>query len=139
MAKTTDYILTTRQRHRRYFSEDFIRRKVSELDRKLVRICEICNEYEVSRQTVYKWIYKFSKMQKKEEHIRIETESDTRKLQEIKERIKELERIIGQKQLLLDFQEKVIELAEEEYKVDIKKKYGVKPLPGSGTIVKNKQ
>ena len=34
----------------------------------------------------------------------------------------DLERIVGQKQIVIDFQEKMIELAEQEYNVDIKKK-----------------
>ena len=33
----------------------------------------------------------------------------------------DLERIIGQKQVLLDFSDKMIDLAEETYGVDIKK------------------
>jgi len=38
---------------------------------------------------------------------------------------------------LIDFQQKVIELAEEAYKVDIKKKFGGKPSSGSGIIGTN--
>jgi transposase-like protein len=132
MAKIENFILSVRQRRTRYFSEEFKRRKVEEIERKLVTISELCREYEVSRTSVHKWIYKYSKMRKKGEVIRLESESDTRKLQEMKERIKELERIVGQKQILIDFQEKVIELAEEEYKVDIKKKYGAKHSAGTG-------
>jgi transposase len=33
----------------------------------------------------------------------------------------ELERIVGQKQIIINFQNKMIELAEQEYQVDIKK------------------
>ena len=51
----------------------------------------------------------------------IEAKSDTRKIQQLKQQIKELEQVIGQKQLLIDFQQKVMELAEDEYGVDIKK------------------
>jgi len=98
----------------------------------LLTISELCKEYELSRTSIYNWIYKYSTMQKKGEIIRVETESDTRKLLELKERVKELERIVGQKQILIDFQAKVIELAEEEYKVDIKKKLGGKLSSGIG-------
>ena len=57
----------------------------------------------------------------------VESESDTRKLLEYKQRIAELERTIGQKQLMIDFQAKMIELAEQEYGVDIKKKFVKEP------------
>ena len=110
-----------RMRFNRNFSEEFKREKIRELEKNLVRIPELCKEYDISRATIYKWLYKYSKMIKKGEKQVVERKSDTRKIQELKERIKELERIIGQKQLKIDFQEKIIELAEEAYKVDIKK------------------
>ncbi|EKO79226.1 hypothetical protein LEP1GSC068_1321 [Leptospira sp. Fiocruz LV3954] len=36
----------------------------------------------------------------------------------MKSKIKELESVVGQKQMKIDFQEKMIELAEKEYCVD---------------------
>lgn len=62
----------------------------------------------------------------------MEQKSDTRKIQELRERIKELERVVGQKQLLIEFQQKMIELAEETYEVDIKKKLSSKLSSGTG-------
>ncbi len=51
----------------------------------------------------------------------VETESDTQKVIELQRRVAELERIIGQKQIEIDFKDKMIDLAEEAYHVDIKK------------------
>lgn len=62
----------------------------------------------------------------------VEADSDTRKLLELKTKVAELERIIGQKQVMLDFKDKMIELAEEAYGVDIKKKFGSEPSSGVG-------
>ncbi|HOK36625.1 MAG TPA: hypothetical protein PLR72_05175, partial [Paludibacteraceae bacterium] len=56
----------------------------------------------------------------KKERMIVETESDTRQLIALKKRISELEQIIGHKQILIDFQSKMIDLAEETYGVDIK-------------------
>lgn len=119
-------------RIKRYFSEGFKRKKVEEIEKNVSKVSEICKEYQVSHVAVYKWIYKYSAMRKKGEKQIVESESDTRKLIELKEKIKELERIIGQKQIQLDFKDKMIELAEEEYKVDIKKKLASKLSSGSG-------
>lgn len=116
----------------RYFSEGFKRTKVEEVEKNLTTVWEIGKEYQVSRTAVYNWIYKYSKMRKKGVRQVVEIESDTRKLIGLNEKIRELERIIGQKQILLDFQEKMIELAEEEYRVDIKKKFGSGLSAGSG-------
>lgn len=133
MAQRKNYKMSLIQRRNRFFGEEFKKRKVEELDRKLVTIPEICKEYEVSRTSVWRWIYQYSVMRKKGEKIRLESESDTRKLLELQEKVKELERIIGQKQMMIDFQEKMIELAEERYKVDIKKKLSEKLSSGTGT------
>ena len=133
MAKFEKYrTLTLSQRRKRYFSEEFKRRRVEELDHKLTTVADICKAYEVSDTAVYNWIYKYSRMRKKQERQVIESESESVRFNKMQERVKELERIIGQKQLLIDFQEKVIELAEGEYGIDIKKKFGEEPLSGIG-------
>lgn len=128
---------SVKERQLRYFSESFKKKKVKEIEGKLTSVREICREYAVSKTAVYKWIYKYSDKMKKGVRQIVEESSDTKKLQLLKEQIKELERIIGQKQLKVDFLEKVIELTEEEYGIDIKKKYGNKPPYGSGDTGKN--
>jgi transposase len=121
-----------RERYNRYFSEDFKKQKVRELEKNLVSITEICQEYQVCRTSVYRWLYKYSKMVKKGERQIVERKSDTRKILELKERIKELERIVGQKQLMIEFKDKMIDLAEETYGIDIKKKLSSKRSSGTG-------
>ena len=76
-------------------------------------------------------------MRKKTERQVVESDSESVRFNKLQERVKELERIIGQKQLLIDFQDKVIELAEDEYSVDIKKKFGEQPLSGTGLTAIN--
>jgi len=136
MAKLENYLEEIKNRQNRYFSEPFKISKVKELERNLTTIAEISREYEVSRPAIYKWIYKYSIKFRKGEKQVVEKKSDTRKIIELKERIKELERIIGQKQILLEFKDKMIELAEEKYKIDIKKKLDSKSSSGSGSTGK---
>ncbi len=128
--------LTVKERQNRYFSEDFKRRKVSEIDRNLVSISAICREYQVSHAAVYKWVYKYSAMRKKGIKQVVENISDSKKLQEMRDQIRELERIVGEKQIKLDFQDKMIELAEQSYKIDIKKKYSGIHSSGTGSTAK---
>jgi len=99
------------ERQTRYFSEEFKRQKVNDLEKNLVTIPELCREYRVCRTSVYKWIYKYSPSRKKQERQVVERMSDTRKIKELKNRIMELERIIGQKQLLIDSMEKQLLLS----------------------------
>ena len=133
MANLKEYEkLTTRERQNRYFSEDFKKKKVSEIERNLTRVSDICREYQVTRASVYKWIYRYSSMRKKGVKQVVEAKSDSHKIAALKAQVKELERIIGEKQVKLDFQEKMIEIAESEYNIDIKKKFSGKPSSGTG-------
>lgn len=137
MATKLRFESSRQSRQLRYFSEEFKKQKVRDIEHNLCSVRELCKEYQVSTTAVYKWLYKYSQMRKKSIRQVVESESDTKKVQALREKVKELERIIGQKQLLLDFQSKVIELAEQEYKVDIKKKFGDKPFSGTGITEEN--
>ena len=48
-------------------------------------------------------------------------ESQTSKVKDLQLRIADLERSLGQKQMTIDFLEKLIELAKQQYNIDIKK------------------
>jgi transposase len=118
--------LTRGERQNRHFSESFKVKKVQEIERGITRISEICKEYEVSDTSVRKWILKYSTMKKKTERLIVESQSDTQKILDLKKQIAELERLLGQKQIQLEFKDTMIEIAEEMYKIDIKKKLGTK-------------
>ena len=59
MAKPEQLNQPLQQRKTRYFSEDFKRSKVAEMDKRIITISDLCSTYEVSRTAVYKWIYKY--------------------------------------------------------------------------------
>lgn len=131
--------MTTRERQNRFFSEEFRKKKVSEIERNLTSVSEICKTYQVSSTAVYRWIYKYSLMRKRQEKQVVEAQSDTRKIFLLQEQIKELERTVGQKQIKIDFLEKMIDVAENEYKLDIKKKFSSTPSVGTGRTGKKKK
>lgn len=131
MAKVNYFDHENKPQFHRYFSEEFKRGKVRELERNMSSVSDICMTYSVSRTSVYRWIYKYSAMAKKQVKQVVEAKSDTQKIKALEDRIKELERIVGQKQLLLEFKDKMIEIAEVTYNVDIKKKVGSKLSSGT--------
>ncbi len=137
MAKASYFDHGMKPQYQRYFSDDFKKRKVRELERRVTSIPDICRTYAVSRTAVYNWIYKYSVMAKKQEKQVVEAKSDTQKIKALEERIKELERIVGQKQLLLEFKDKMIEIAEETYGVDIKKKLSSRLSSGTTSTGKD--
>ena len=137
MATRDQFKMTTAQRRSRHFSDSFKIQKVRELETGRTKVSELCFQYEVAYNTVYRWLYKFGSMKNKKERLIIEADSDTKQLLELKKKVAELERIIGQKQVMLDFKDKMIELAEETYGVDIKKKFTTSPSNSSGSTENN--
>jgi len=90
-----------------------------------VRICEIVKIYQVSSVSVYNWINKFGSTNKPERII-VESKSDTQKIIALKKRISELERMVGQKEIELTFKDKMIDIAEDKFGIEIKKKPSTK-------------
>jgi transposase len=133
MATREQFKMTTEERRKRSFSDNFKIQKVREIECGKTRVSELCRQYEVSSINIYRWIRKFGTMKNKTERVIVEIESDTKQLLELKQRVADLEKIIGQKQILLDFMDKMIELAEETYGVDIKKKFSTPRSSISGS------
>lgn len=132
MANRNQFKMSSAERRKRSFSENFKREKVREIELGRTKISEISKQYEVSFTNIYRWIAKFGSMNQKPERTIVESQSDTKELLELKKKVAELERIIGQKQILIDFKDKMIEIAEETYGVDIKKKFTTKPSDTTG-------
>jgi hypothetical protein len=59
--------------------------------------------------------------------------SEATKSQELQKRLAELERIVGQKQLEIDFLNKLLEIGSKELDFDIKKNFSSKLSNGSGS------
>lgn len=118
-------------RSRRIFSEDFKKARVKEYETGEFTIKELSILYSVRLTNVYRWIYKYSTYNKKKLRIVEMEESSTKKVEDLCNRIKELERIIGQKQLNIDYLEKMIEIAKEQYGIDIKKNSNTPQSNGS--------
>jgi transposase len=136
MARRDQFTMSESERRVRRFSENFRKDKVRELEIGLVTISDLCKQYQVSDMTVRRWLIKFSSMKEKKERLIVESQSDTIQLLDLKKKVAELERVVGQKQLLIDFQLKMIELAEDEYRIDIKKKFSGEPSSITGKAAK---
>jgi transposase len=135
MAKTNDKKFQLQGKYNRNFSEAFKRSKVSDLEKGLLTLKDLCSQYELSRSSVYKWLYLYGKAEKGIKTV-VQMESEQVKTQLLQQRLAELERIIGQKQLQIDVLEKSFEIASEDVGYDIKKKYGPPHWNGSELINK---
>ena len=125
--------LTFEERQRRKFSESFKRKKVQEIESGQTKIADLCRQYDTHRSSVYKWLNKYGNMATKKEKLIVETESDTKQLIAKDKEIAMLKILLAEKQMVIDFQAKMIDIAEDMYQVDIKKKFEMKP----SEIIKN--
>jgi len=126
-----------KKRTRRYFSEEVRREVVRKIEHGELGVTQASREYEVSLASVYKWLDRYSLHLKKGNVVIVEKKSRTQKLEQMKWRLAELERIIGQKQLEIDVLNKMLELGSEQVGFDIKKKFGGPLSSGSGKTENN--
>lgn len=136
MATRYQFKQSTEERRRRHFSEEFKRKKVREIEQKITTIAQVSRQYEVRENSISRWMVKYGQSYMKGVRTIVEAESDTARLIALEKQIADLERALGQKQMQLDFQSKMIELAEQTYGVDIKKKFSEIPCSGTGKTEK---
>jgi len=60
-------------------------------------------------------------MKEKKERLIVESKSEAALIKRLREELAEAQRKIGQQQILIDYKDKLIEIAEDHYKIDIKK------------------
>jgi transposase len=126
--KTTTRVVKT---HRR-FTEEFKRQLVREFERGELSVPQLSRLYGISNQLIYNWIYKFSTFNQKGSRIVEMKDSSAARLKEMEQRIKDLERAVGQKQIKIDYLEKMIDIAKTDLDIDIKKNYNTSQSGGSG-------
>ena len=106
---------------RRDFSEDFKLLRVKEYETGEYTVSEMSRMFKLSKSVLYRWIYKYSKYNKQRSILVEVKDSSTKKLKDYENRIKELEQIVGQKQILIDYYEKLIGVASDDLSIDLKK------------------
>ena len=119
-------------RDRRIFSEDLKKKVVKDLVNKRCTIKSLMAEHQVSANTVYRWLYKYSHHHEQKCTLVVQMKSEAAKNSELQQRLAELERIVGQKQLEIDFLNRLLEIGSTELGFDLKKSF--RPPPSNGTV-----
>ena len=114
----------------RIYSEEFKREIVNDFESGRFSVLQLKKLHSISDVTIYKWIYKFSTFNEKGSRVVEKKNSSLEKLKTLEARVKELEGIVGRKQIAIDYLEKTIEIASEELNVDIKKNSNTLPSAG---------
>jgi len=131
MAKTN---LQISLRPRRVFSSSLKKKVVKDIETGKATVTRVSREYQVSYQAVYAWLRKFSSNLYPTTTIVVQMESEQYKTKELEKRIAELEAALGRKQMEVDFLNKMIEIADQDLGIDIKKNTVTHASPGSETI-----
>ena len=120
-------------RESRVFSEALKKQIVKDLVNKRVTIQQVILEHQVSRHSVYRWLYKYSPLHEQKCTLVVQMKSEEQRKYELQQRVADLERIVGQKQLEIDFLNKLLEVGSKELGFDLKKSFSSPPSNGTAT------
>lgn len=95
---------------------------VKQIEKGELRVLDVSRSYNVSQTAVRKWLHRYSEIYKKRNRVVVEKKSLSKKNAELRTRIADLERSLGQKQMRIDYLEKVVEVASDRFGTDIEKK-----------------
>lgn len=118
-------------RQRRTFSEEIKRKAVKQFRSGKYSAIELADLYHCVPQTIYNWIYKYSPHDQPQVNVVEMADSSDKKRKDLQERIDQLEAALGRKQIKIDFYEKMLDLAKQEYDLDLKKNISTQPSTGS--------
>ncbi|MEZ5008015.1 MAG: transposase [Chitinophagales bacterium] len=118
-------------RKKRIYSVEFKKQLVLEFEKGKLSVPQMEKLYGVHNQAIYNWIYKYSTFNEKGSRIIEMKNSATNKLKLLEQKVRDLERMVGQKQIKIDYLEKMMEIAKEELDIDIKKNFDTPQSTGS--------
>jgi len=119
-------------RKQRKYSIEFKKKIVADFESGTYSVLQLQKLHGVRNATIYSWIYKFSTFNEKGFRIIEMKDSSNQKMKELEARVKELERTVGRKQIMIDYLEKMMEIAKYELDIDIKKNFGTPQSTGFG-------
>ena len=80
---------------------------------------------------MYTWLYKYSLYHEQKCTLVVQMKSEETKNSELQKRVADLERVVGQKQLEIDFLNKLFEIGSSELGFDLKKNFSIPPSNGT--------
>lgn len=119
-------------RQNKQFSEAVRKQTVKDIEQGKCTVLEASRELLVSVQSVYVWVYKYSRYLQKNKKLVVEDESESYQTKLLERKLREAEAALGRKQMELDLLNKLIELAGTELGMDLKKNFS--NLASNGTV-----
>jgi transposase-like protein len=120
------------KRERKFYTEEFKERVLSAYQNSNESVSKIAVRYEVNRDTVSSWVYRKRTGSDSGKSVKLAPSgTDFMKREELspeakETRIRELEEALAKEKMRSECLEKMIEIAERELKINIRKKSGAK-------------
>ena len=108
------------RRIQRTFSDAFKREKVAQIEAGTLGVTELAREIDASTTSIHRWLHQFGRKDKAVQVV-VQLESEQRKTQQLRDRIGELERVVGRKQLEIEYLNALLDTASADLGVDVKK------------------
>lgn len=107
------------------YSRAFQQKVVSEIESGKLTITEARRLYDIKGVgTIHKWIKKLGKNHLIAKVVRVEMKDERDKIKQLQKEKQELESALAQAHVKMICLESLIECAEEEFNIDLKKKFG---------------
>jgi transposase-like protein len=127
-------IKKTSLRQRIFHSEDIKKQIVRDIEKGKCTVLQASRELQVSFQTIYNWLYRYSINLQRQSILVVENKSEAYRSKELEKRITDLEAALGRKQMEIDLLKKIIDLASKEKDIDLKKNILDQLSNGTGSI-----
>lgn len=120
--------MTTPPKEQIRYSISFKQQVVREIEEEGLTLSAAQRRYGIKGgATIQRWIKTFGKYHLLSKIIRVETKEEKDRLKEMEKEIKHLKSLLVDAYMGKACAEKIIELADKEYKTDLKKSFGSKP------------
>lgn len=116
----------------RKYSESFKRSIVDDYESGRYSVLQLEKLHGIGNPSIYQWIYKYSSYNEKGYRVVEMKDSSSNRVKELEKKIAELEQKVGQKQIMVDYLEKMMDIAKDELNIDIKKNFATPQSTGSG-------
>lgn len=115
----------TALRVQRCFSEELRKEIVQLIESGQMGVTQAQREYDIgSPQTIYTWLYKYSRNLRKGTRLVMEKDSKEQSIADLRQQVKELQAALGRQAMETDIYKGIVDLASQEFKIDLKKNFG---------------
>lgn len=119
---------------RRIFSDKLKKKIVKDIEQGKVSVTGAGREYQVSINSVYQWLKKYSAHLHPSTTLVMQMDSEQYRSKELEKKVAELEAALGRKQMEIDYLNKLIEIAGQDLGTDLKKNISITASVGTGKI-----